>query len=120
MWLTVKKIKPVFYLYLLVCLSLCLSVCMSLYLSVCMCLSVCLCSRDTHKVAVIYVADGQEDKTSILANNAGSPLFDEFVAALGWTVLLQFSVIYLTNAFFIQLTALSSDSRARANCHTIP
>jgi len=32
------------------------------------------------------VAEGQEDKTSILANNAGSPLFDEFVAALGWTV----------------------------------
>jgi len=47
---------------------------------------VCLCSRDTHKVAVIYVASGQEDKTSILANDAGSPLFDEFVAGLGWTV----------------------------------
>ena len=50
-------------------------------------------SRDTHKVAVIFVAAGQEDKTSILANNAGSPLFDEFVAALGWTVTRSFSVI---------------------------
>jgi len=52
---------------------------------------VCLCvfSRDTHKVAVIYVAAGQEDKASVLANNAGSPLFDEFVAALGWTVKTQ-------------------------------
>ena len=48
----------------------------------------CIRSRDTHKVAVIYVAEGQEDKTSILANSAGSPLFDEFVAALGWTVIL--------------------------------
>jgi len=50
----------------------------------CMCVSVC--SRDTHKIAVIYVASGQEDKTSILANDVGSPLFDEFVAGLGWTV----------------------------------
>ena len=60
-----------------------------MYISVC----VCVCSRDTHKVAVIYVADGQEDKTSILANNAGSPLFDEFVAALGWTVNLYLFTI---------------------------
>ena len=44
------------------------------------------CSRDTHKIAVIYVSSGQEDKTSILANDTGSPLFDEFVAGLGWTV----------------------------------
>ena len=73
-----------------VCVSICvyisLSVCssVSLYLSVC--LSVCVSSRDTHKVAVIYVADGQEDKASILANTVASPLFNEFVAALGWTV----------------------------------
>jgi len=47
-------------------------------------------------VAVIYVAEGQEDKTSILANNSGSPLFDEFVAALGWTVrYAAFVICYL-------------------------
>ena len=62
------------------------------WLRVCVCVSVCVyvsvsvCSRDTHKVAVIYVASGQEDKRSILANDTGSPLFDEFVAGLGWTV----------------------------------
>ena len=32
--------------------------------------------RETHKVAVIYVAEGQEDKASILANNAGSEEFE--------------------------------------------
>jgi len=47
---------------------------------------VCVDSRDAHKVALIYVAAGQEDKTSILSNSHASAQFDEFVAALGWTV----------------------------------
>ena len=63
---------------------------MSVCVYVCLCVSLYVCvsvsSRDTHKVAVIYVAEGQEDKASVLANNTGSALFDEFVAALGWTV----------------------------------
>ena len=44
------------------------------------------CSRETHKVAVIYVAKGQEDKHSILMNAQGSKKFEDFVAGLGWEV----------------------------------
>ncbi|XP_014663155.1 PREDICTED: ral GTPase-activating protein subunit alpha-1-like [Priapulus caudatus] len=42
--------------------------------------------RETHKIAVIYVAEGQEDKISVLSNPAGSRAFEEFVAGLGWEV----------------------------------
>ena len=45
--------------------------------------------RETHKIAVIYVAEGQEDKISILSNTSGSELFEEFVAGLGWEVELE-------------------------------
>ncbi|RCN29595.1 Rap/ran-GAP [Ancylostoma caninum] len=44
------------------------------------------CAREVHKVAVIYVADGQEDKQSILSNTLASPCFDRFVSELGWQV----------------------------------
>ncbi|VDK47411.1 unnamed protein product [Anisakis simplex] len=43
-------------------------------------------SREVHKVAVIYVAKGQEDKNTILANDAGSEAFEKFVSGLGWMV----------------------------------
>lgn len=43
-------------------------------------------SRETHKIAVIYVAEGQEDKQSILTNQGGSKAYEEFVASLGWEV----------------------------------
>uniref|UniRef100_A0A0N5AMM5 Rap-GAP domain-containing protein n=1 Tax=Syphacia muris TaxID=451379 RepID=A0A0N5AMM5_9BILA len=43
-------------------------------------------TRELHKIAVIYVAKGQEDKNLILSNTCGSKLFDEFVARLGWLV----------------------------------
>lgn len=43
-------------------------------------------SRETHKIAVIYVANGQEDKNSILTNSSGSRSFEDFVAGLGWEV----------------------------------
>lgn len=46
-------------------------------------------SRDTHKIAVIYVAPGQEDKNTILSNQGGSQEFEEFVAGLGWEVIYQ-------------------------------
>jgi len=42
--------------------------------------------RETHKIAVIYVAQGQEDKVSILSNGAESSEFEDFVARLGWEV----------------------------------
>lgn len=45
--------------------------------------------RETHKIAVIYVAEGQEDKNSILLNRAGSRAFETFVAGLGWEVDLE-------------------------------
>ncbi|KAL3997954.1 Rap/ran-GAP family protein [Acanthocheilonema viteae] len=43
-------------------------------------------SREVHKVAVIYVAKGQEDKISVLSNNCGSVAFNEFVLRLGWQI----------------------------------
>nr|XP_020477632.1 ral GTPase-activating protein subunit alpha-1 [Monopterus albus] len=42
--------------------------------------------RETHKIAVFYVADGQEDKHSILTNTAGSQAYEDFVSGLGWEV----------------------------------
>nr|VZI10042.1 unnamed protein product [Spirometra erinaceieuropaei] len=43
-------------------------------------------SRETHKVAVVYVAPGQEEKQEILSNRCGSLEFENFVAGLGWQV----------------------------------
>uniref|UniRef100_A0A5F7ZVS9 Ral GTPase activating protein catalytic subunit alpha 1 n=1 Tax=Macaca mulatta TaxID=9544 RepID=A0A5F7ZVS9_MACMU len=40
--------------------------------------------RETHKIAVFYVAEGQEDKHSILTNTGGSQAYEDFVAGLGW------------------------------------
>ncbi|CAD5210290.1 unnamed protein product [Bursaphelenchus xylophilus] len=41
-------------------------------------------SREVHKVALIYVGMGQEDKQSILSNSRATPAFDDFVSRLGW------------------------------------
>ncbi|XP_028967431.1 ral GTPase-activating protein subunit alpha-1 [Galendromus occidentalis] len=46
-------------------------------------------SRETHKIAVIYVGAGQEDKNSILMNQSGSPEFENFVRGLGWDIDLR-------------------------------
>ncbi|XP_066034103.1 ral GTPase-activating protein subunit alpha-2 isoform X2 [Chamaea fasciata] len=45
--------------------------------------------RETHKIAVFYIAEGQEDKFSILANARGSQAYEDFVAGLGWEVNLS-------------------------------
>ncbi|XP_070503032.1 probable Rho GTPase-activating protein CG5521 isoform X2 [Chironomus tepperi] len=45
--------------------------------------------RETHKMAVIYVASGQEDKNSILRNSSGSSTYEMFVSALGWEIELE-------------------------------
>ncbi|XP_013400060.1 ral GTPase-activating protein subunit alpha-1-like isoform X2 [Lingula anatina] len=45
--------------------------------------------RETHKIAVIYVGEGQEDKQSILTTQAGSKAYEDFVAGLGWEVDLE-------------------------------
>ncbi|XP_062986246.1 ral GTPase-activating protein subunit alpha-2 isoform X2 [Elgaria multicarinata webbii] len=42
--------------------------------------------RETHKIAVFYIAEGQEDKCSILTNPKGSQAYEDFVAGLGWEV----------------------------------
>lgn len=42
--------------------------------------------RETHKIAVFYIAEGQEDKCSILSNEKGSQAYEDFVAGLGWEV----------------------------------
>ncbi|KAM4541996.1 ral GTPase-activating protein subunit alpha-2 isoform 2-T2 [Odontesthes bonariensis] len=42
--------------------------------------------RETHKIAVFYIGEGQEDKCSILSNSAGSQAYEGFVSGLGWEV----------------------------------
>uniref|UniRef100_UPI00358EA673 uncharacterized protein n=1 Tax=Myxine glutinosa TaxID=7769 RepID=UPI00358EA673 len=42
--------------------------------------------REKHKIAVVYVAEGQEDKVSILSNDSGSRAYEDFIAGLGWEV----------------------------------
>ncbi|XP_053681027.1 probable Rho GTPase-activating protein CG5521 [Anopheles nili] len=51
--------------------------------------------RETHKMAVIYVANGQEDKGSILRNACGSSTYEMFVSALGWEVELESHIGFL-------------------------
>ena len=43
-------------------------------------------SREVHKIAVIYVGEGQDEKISILSNTRGSLHFNYFVEGLGWPV----------------------------------
>ncbi len=52
----------------------------------CWLLYVLFCSRETHKIAVFYIGEGQEDKCSILSNSAGSQAYEDFVSGLGWEV----------------------------------
>uniref|UniRef100_A0A674AUX3 Ral GTPase activating protein catalytic subunit alpha 2 n=1 Tax=Salmo trutta TaxID=8032 RepID=A0A674AUX3_SALTR len=42
--------------------------------------------KETHKIAVFYIGEGQEDKCSILSNSAGSQAYEDFVSGLGWEV----------------------------------
>ena len=74
------------------------------------------CSRETHKVAVIYVAAGQEDKQSILNNTGGSKAYEDFVAGLGWEVITS-SYSSPSTSFFSSLpnsnSAFSSSSFSR-------
>uniref|UniRef100_A0A9J8C0S6 Ral GTPase activating protein catalytic subunit alpha 2 n=1 Tax=Cyprinus carpio carpio TaxID=630221 RepID=A0A9J8C0S6_CYPCA len=42
--------------------------------------------RETHKIAVFYIGEGQEDKYSILSNTEGSQAYEDFVSGLGWEV----------------------------------
>eukprot|EP00761_Pharyngomonas_kirbyi_P013586 gb/GECH01013615.1/.p1 GENE.gb/GECH01013615.1/~~gb/GECH01013615.1/.p1 ORF type:complete len:1163 (+),score=259.89 gb/GECH01013615.1/:1-3489(+) len=42
--------------------------------------------RECHKVAVVYVGNGQDKQEEILQNSAASSSFDKFVEAVGWPV----------------------------------
>eukprot|EP00727_Mastigamoeba_balamuthi_P007641 m51a1_g3498 hypothetical protein (2478) ;mRNA; f:817008-829256 len=42
--------------------------------------------RECHKIGLVYVAEGQEQQSEILANKEGSALYNDFTAALGWRV----------------------------------
>jgi hypothetical protein len=38
------------------------------------------------KLGLIYIKNGQDDQKEILFNDSGSPMYNEFVRSLGWTV----------------------------------
>ncbi|XP_078086427.1 ral GTPase-activating protein subunit alpha-2 isoform X4 [Mustelus asterias] len=42
--------------------------------------------RETHKIAVFYIMEGQENKYSILSNTGGSHAYENFVSGLGWEI----------------------------------
>ena len=46
-------------------------------------------TRETAKIALIYVAHGQEDESAIFRNKTASKTYTDFVAALGWPVHLS-------------------------------
>jgi hypothetical protein len=46
-------------------------------------------SREHHKVAIYYVAPGQEEESEILANEGGSQAYEEFLKSIGWEIDLR-------------------------------
>ena len=46
-------------------------------------------SRETHKVGLLYIAEGQDEQSSILGNEGGSVAYERFKEGLGWTVKLR-------------------------------
>lgn len=56
--------------------------------------------RQTHKLAVIYVAQGQQDKNSILSNNGGSQAYEQFIAGLAWEVELETHIGNYSHYYF--------------------
>lgn len=52
-------------------------------------------SRETVKVAIIYVGSGQEDEQGIFRNDRGSFEYDEFVGTLGWEIDIPSHLGYL-------------------------
>lgn len=45
-----------------------------------------IAERETMKIGLLYVANGQETQKEILMNEKGSDLYSEFVHSLGWEV----------------------------------
>lgn len=87
------SVIPLYIFYALeamLCLY-CLHIFISHYLRHCHAMTILFYSRETHKIAVFYVAEGQEDKHSILTNTGGSQAYEDFVAGLGWEVFIKCS-----------------------------
>ena len=63
-------------------------------------------SRETQKIAVFYVAPGQEDKQSILSNSEGSERFEQFVASLGWEVSVILTCVEILTFNFRSMNCL--------------
>ena len=55
-------------------------------------MSLCL-SRETHKIALIYIAEGQDEKISILSNERGSQDYEDFLSMLAWSVSQHFKTL---------------------------
>ncbi|CAG0914887.1 unnamed protein product [Notodromas monacha] len=66
--------------------------------------------RDKHKIAIIYVGKGQEDKRSILCNVGGSQDYEEFVAGLAWEVELENHVGFLGGLHYSKSSNSSSSN----------
>jgi hypothetical protein len=45
--------------------------------------------RETHKIALIYIGEGQIDKLSILSNEIGSEDYEDFLGSLAWCINLE-------------------------------
>ncbi|KAF0981277.1 hypothetical protein FDP41_012537 [Naegleria fowleri] len=45
--------------------------------------------RETHKVGIVYVKEGQDDQQDLFMNVEGSDQYNAFVNSLGWTINLQ-------------------------------
>lgn len=75
--------------------------------------------RDTHKVAVIYVAEGQEDKHSILANCSGSRAYEDFVSGLGWEVDLELHLGFLGGLQQNKTTGETAPYYSNSTCEVI-
>ena len=45
-------------------------------------------SRETHKIAIIYIGPGQQDKNAILSNEIGSEDYEAFLNSIAWTVII--------------------------------
>ncbi|RUS74693.1 hypothetical protein EGW08_017551 [Elysia chlorotica] len=75
--------------------------------------------RETHKLAVIYIAEGQEDKNSILSNNSASRAFEDFVAGLGWEVDLETHQGFLGGLQQNRTTGCTAPYWANSTCEVI-
>ncbi|KAK3764075.1 hypothetical protein RRG08_046540 [Elysia crispata] len=75
--------------------------------------------RETHKIAIIYIAQGQEDKHSILSNNSASRAFEDFVAGLGWEIDLETHQGFLGGLQQNRTTGCTAPYWANSTCEVI-